>query len=115
MLTKRGLPSKSWQEKLTRIFGTDIWRDEFYSKTCEDDLFFGVTEKTERIVAPNDVGNFMIKRMETAFHSVLKETGELKNSKNNTIFILIFASGNPKGSSPAMKIAKDLIKNLKNE
>ncbi len=34
----------------------------------------------------------------------------LRNSKNNPLYLLCFASGNPKGAKTAIKIAQDILK-----
>jgi hypothetical protein len=37
-------------------------------------------------------------------------TGQKKNSKNNPLYLLCFASGNPMGAKTAIKIAQDILK-----
>src|SRR5690606_24688387 len=39
LLTKNGHPPEGFADRLTRFFGTDDWKDAFYSTTAQDDLF----------------------------------------------------------------------------
>jgi len=45
-----------------------------------------------------------------AFAGVAENPLLLRNSKNNPLYLLCFASGNPRGAKTAIKIAQDILK-----
>src|SRR5206468_3120179 len=47
LLTRKEPPPKNWADALTRFFGNDEWRQEFYTKKKER-MLFGGDEETER-------------------------------------------------------------------
>ena len=56
------------------------------------------------------MSNFIINRLKSIFAGVANNPLVLKNSKNNPLYLLCFASGNPRGSKTAIKIAQDILK-----
>jgi hypothetical protein len=44
------------------------------------------------------------------FKGVANNPLPLYNSKNNPLYLLCFAAGNPKGAPTAVKIAQDILK-----
>lgn len=55
------------------------------------------------------IGKFLIKRMKTIFVGVAPTTKALYNSRNNPMYLLCFAAGNPVGASTAIRIADYLL------
>jgi three-Cys-motif partner protein len=109
LLTRNKPPPKKWADVLTRVFGNEDWKHEFYSKKTERTLFGD--EETERKEANFErIGRFMLKRLETVFAQVAPNPLILRNSKGVPIYLLCFAAGNPKGAPTAVKIAKDILK-----
>ncbi len=53
--------------------------------------------------------DFFVGRLKTIFAGVAENPKLLRNSKNNPIYLLCFASGNPKGARTAIKIAQDIL------
>lgn len=99
---------KSWSDDLDKIFGTHDWFDRFYSQKREETLF-GESETITKEANFDKIASFYIERLKEIFAGVVEEPLYLYNSTNNPIFLLCFASGNKKGSRPAIKIAKDII------
>jgi three-Cys-motif partner protein len=99
---------KKWSNDLDKIFGTHNWIDEFYCKKQETTLF-GDNETTVKTANFDKIASYYIKRLKEIFSGVVEEPMYLYNSTNNPIFLLCFASGNEKGSKPAIKIAKEII------
>ncbi|MFN4261780.1 MAG: three-Cys-motif partner protein TcmP [Gemmataceae bacterium] len=109
LLTKNEPPPPLWADALTRFFGNEEWKQEFYPKRKELTLFG--EEETERKEANFErIGQFFLKRLKTVFAQVATNPLIMNNSKGVPIFLLCFAAGNPKGAPTAVKIAKDILK-----
>lgn len=109
LLTKNEPPPQNWADALTRFFGNEDWKQEFYSKKTERTLFGD--EETERKEANFErIGRFFLKRLETVFAQVAPNPLILTNSQGVPIYLLCFAAGNPRGAPTAVKIAKDILK-----
>lgn len=107
MLTRRE-PDPSWCHRLDCLFGTEKWKDEFYRPNKQMHLF-DKDESLEKQANFNTISNFFVKRLESIFPKVSKRPLELRNSKNIPIFLLCFASSNPKGAKTAIKIANHIL------
>jgi three-Cys-motif partner protein len=109
LLTKNEPPPSVWADALTRFFGNEEWKQEFYPKKKELTLFG--EEETERKEANFErIGQFFLKRLKTVFAQVATNPLIMSNSKGVPLFLLCFAAGNPKGAPTAVKIAKDILK-----
>jgi three-Cys-motif partner protein len=109
LLTRNEPPPKNWADALTRFFGNEEWKQEFYAKKKERTLFG--EEETERKEADFErIGRFFLKRLKTVFAQVAPNPLILTNSRGVPIYLLCFAVGNPKGAPTAVKIAKDILK-----
>lgn len=107
MKERSDIPEK-WSADLDKIFGTHNWFNEFYKEKKEATLF-GENEIVEKTANFDKIATYYIKRLKEIFAGVVEEPMYLYNSTNNPIFLLCFASGNKKGSRPAIKIAKEII------
>jgi three-Cys-motif partner protein len=108
MLTRDRKPSPSWSEKLTRIFGTSAWEDEFYASSSMTSIL-DPEQEIEYIYKTadrNSIVQFFAGRLRTVFTEVAKP-GLLFNSKG-LLFVLFFAGSNKTG----VKIANDLLRGL---
>lgn len=108
MLTRDRKPSPGWSEKLTRVFGTAAWEDQFYSSShmtsiLDPDQEVEFVHKTADL---NRVVDFFVKRLGTVFTEVAKP-GLLFNSRG-VLFVLFFAGGNRTGA----RIANDLLRGI---
>jgi three-Cys-motif partner protein len=109
LLTKSAPPSQAWSDSLTRLFGTDEWRDVFYHQIKQQTLF-GTEEHVSRDADFEKISQFVVNRLKTIFPAVAEKPLPLRNSKNNPLYLLCFAAGNPTGSATALKIANYLLK-----
>lgn len=110
LLTRQELPEQAFSDKLTRIFGIDEWKQAFYKKEAQANLF---SEGEEIIKDTNfeEIGKFFISRLETIFSKVAPKYKALYNSRRNPMYLLCFAAGNPVGAPTAVKIADYLLRN----
>jgi len=114
LMKKRKDIPKEWANDLDKIFGTHEWFNEFYEEKIEQTLF-GKDEVISKIANFDKIAKCYIKRLNEIFSGVIDKPMYLYNSTNNPIFLLCFASGNEKGSKPAIKIAKDIIGKISND
>lgn len=105
LLTKEAPPPPVWEEKLTRFFGTDAWRDRFYPSQTD---MFGYRVNT-KLANADSIKQFFIERLATIFAAVAPNPLVLTNSRNNPLYLLCFAAGNPKGAQTALKIARHIL------
>ncbi|MBU4306115.1 MAG: three-Cys-motif partner protein TcmP [Candidatus Omnitrophica bacterium] len=99
----------AWASKLDNILGTTEWRTVFYRATSEETLF-GAETGFIKDADFSKISDFVMQRLNSIFSGVAKNPLLLRNSKNNPLYLLCFASGNPRGASIAIKIAQDILK-----
>lgn len=109
LLTRNGPPPESWAQCLTRLFGTDSWKEAFYRRTEGQDLFDRTDEKLVKDATYAAIGKFFVERLNSIFPGVASHPLALYNSKGVPIYLLCFAAGNPKGAATAVKIADHLL------
>jgi three-Cys-motif partner protein len=109
LLTKSGPPPKAWAQALTRLFGSDEWSNAFYPSQKVLTLFGEEDLQTKR-ADYEKISVFFVERLKTVFTAVAENPLPLLNSRNNPLYLLCFASGNPVGSRTAIKIAQDILK-----
>lgn len=108
MLTRDRKPSPSWSDKLTRVFGTATWEEQFYSSSLMTSIL-NPEQEIELVYKTGDrtrVVDFFAERLRTIFAEV-SSPGFLFNSKS-LLFVLFFASNNKTG----VKIANDLLRDI---
>jgi three-Cys-motif partner protein len=108
LLKKDGKINEVNKNKLNSLFGVSDWFDIFYSKNKSNELFCTV-ETTEKNANFQFISKYFVKRLKTIFSGVAEKPLPLFNSKNNPLYLLCFASGNPKGSKTAIKIANYIL------
>lgn len=69
------------------------------------------TEQIEKVADFESISQYFVERLKTVFAGVADNPLVLYNSCNNPLYLLCFASGNPKGSKTAIKIAQEILKN----
>ncbi|OHD67542.1 MAG: hypothetical protein A2W19_01580 [Spirochaetes bacterium RBG_16_49_21] len=111
LLKNDGQIKSAMKNKLDDLFGTKEWFNEFYKITIDDHLF-GSEEKLEKDVDFDKITEYFIRRLKTIFSKVAEKPAKLVNSKNNPLFLLCFAAGNPKGSKTAVKIADYILSGI---
>jgi len=110
LLTERP-PTGGWADRLTTFFGTEAWREAFYRASPQASLF-GAPAEADRDVDWRQVESFFVERLKTVFAAVSQKPRRLMNSMSVPLYLLFFASANPKGSKTAIKIANHLLENI---
>ncbi len=110
LLTKSGKIPDAWRRSLDRLLGTTDWYDEFY-RVEKTFTLFGQEERVVRATA-DSIGRYFNKRLKTVFADVADQPGVLRNSANVPLYLLCFAVGNARGATPALRIAKSLLKGV---
>lgn len=105
-------------DSITRLLGTDEWRQEFYAPQRQSDLF-GNESGDAREADHHEMLKYVSKRLKGLFPAVtepriLYQAGDSKNPSGAPLFALYFAASNPspKAYGLAMKIAKDVLNAL---
>ena len=111
LLQKNEAPPQGWADRVSAVFGTGDWEDEFY-KPRKNDTLFGSEETKEREADYRAVADFFIRRLAGVFEGVAKNPRMLRNSRNCPLYLLCFAAGNPKGAPTAVKIAQNILGGL---
>lgn len=106
------------EESITRLLGTDEWRQVFYAPKRQGSLFGG-DDGDEREADHRQMLNFVSKRLKELFPAVtdpkiLYQAGDSKNPSGAPLFALYFAASNPspKAYGLATKIARDVLNAL---
>lgn len=111
---------ETWEKCINRILGDSDWQTEFYKKDPQISLFDIYPEKDhvehERRIKdanPEQIKQYIIKRLQTIFPCVSKNPRIFRNSKNSPIFLFCFAISNPstKAQGLALRIADYILKN----
>jgi three-Cys-motif partner protein len=108
MLTRDGQISKQWRDRLDSMFGASDWYEAFYETKSTTSLF-GQDDRTAKTADLGAIGRYYIRRLKTVFAAVAENPLSLFNSKNNPLYLLCFAAGNPKGAPTAVKIAQHIL------
>jgi len=112
LLRNDGQISETVKLRLDELFGTKDWQDNFLQKNPQTDLF-DPTPKMMKKVNLTGIADYFNNRLKTIFEKVASNPLRLTNSKNNPLYLLCFASGNPKGADIAVRIAQHIMKEKK--
>lgn len=107
MLPKSGKMPDKWVERLNRLFGTEDWIESFYQNEGPDLFGEEITSKTQQVF--ETLSDYVTGRLATVFAKTHKKPLILRNRSGAPIFLLCFASGNPKGAGIAVSIAQHII------
>jgi three-Cys-motif partner protein len=111
LLTRSGDIPAEWRTRLDKLLGTQDWYDEFYRVEHAPTLFGNDEERV--VKATNQtIGRYFNDRLKSVFPGVA-EPGVLRNSVNCPLYLLCFASGNPKGAPIALKIATHILREVR--
>lgn len=95
---------------LNEMFGTKDWFEEFFKEKEIRGLFETQTifEKTANL---DSIAEYFNRRLESVFAGVAKNPLKLYNSKNNPLYLLCFAVGNPnpRAKGLALKFANYIL------
>jgi hypothetical protein len=110
MLIRNRKPPETWRRRLTKVFGTADWEEEFYSTTQSRSLFAptGFVEFTGKTADHRKISDFFVKRLGSEFKAVADPL-PLYNSTGSLLFLLYFAATNNRGAELGIRIAQDII------
>lgn len=111
LMTKSDLPPGEWAAKLTRFFGNEEWKEKFYGPKQQPGLFDDGTE-LEKSAKHDELKAYFVDRLKAIFPGVALNPLTQFNSTNSPMFLLCFATANPRASviKAALKIAHHLLK-----
>jgi len=110
LLKKDGNISPGATRVLDDLFGSHDWFDEFFKPTSQPDLF-GTSGSLTKVANFDSIALYFNKRLESIFAGVADNPLKLYNSKNNPLYLLCFAIGNPnpKAKELALRFAKHIL------
>ena len=106
--------SRGNEDRLTGVFGDESWREPQHEPAqipMFPDLFpESDSIETDRGVAA--IAKLYLSKLDSVFARVAPEPRTLSNSRNSPMYMFMFAAGNPKGASIALRIANHLLTGL---
>ncbi len=108
LLRRDGEIDEAYSKRLDAIFGTHDWYNAFYHREKHPTLF-GEEERIQKQATIQNIAEYFIERLQTIFAGVALNPLPLYNSRNNPLYLLCFAAGNPKGAPTAVDIAQDIL------
>jgi len=110
LLKRDGQISPEWRKSLDSMLGSSDWYDVFYKTWKFTNIFGSEQTGTIKLADFDLISEYFVKRLKTVFAGVAENPRPLLNSRNSPLYLLCFASGNPKGAPTAIKIAQDILK-----
>ena len=109
LLKKNGEIKLAEKRRIDDMFGTTDWFDAFFQEKTQQGLF---EEKTafEKKANLDAIAEYFNNRLKSIFAMVAENPLRLYNSRNNPLYLLCFAAGNPKGAPIAVKIAQHILR-----
>ena len=110
LLKKDGNLTESVKLRLDNMFGVDDWFEAFF-KPKQKRTLFDVETGFEKVANLDSIAEYFNQRLESIFAGVAKTPLKLYNSKNNPLYLLCFAVGNPnpKAKGLALKFANHIL------
>ena len=108
MMTNTGKIDQAWKDKLSILFGTEGWYDEFYP--LEQKSFFGTGDKIKD-ASTDHILRYIQERLKGVFAAVTNPA-VLYNSRGFPLFALVMGVSNPNAKRQALGIGNHLIKQL---
>ncbi len=108
LLVRDGDIPASWVARLDTMFGTHGWFDAFYMTEAQPGLF-GEECHTRRAADVSDIARYFVGRLGEIFPGVARNPLALRNSKDTPLFLLCFATANPRALGPALRIAEYIL------
>jgi three-Cys-motif partner protein len=103
-------PDGPWADRLTKLFGTSAWRERFYRRRSDEDLFGGSAQAWTKIGSVDAILAFFLERLREVFARIVEHPLILENSRRSPMYALCFAAGNPRGAVAAVRIASHLTR-----
>lgn len=108
MMTNTGEMDETWKKKLSILFGTDSWYEEFYP--VKQPTLFGTIDKIKD-ASTEHILRYIRSRLGTVFPAVSK-TAVLYNTRGSPLFALVMGVSNPNAKKQALGICNHLIDQL---
>lgn len=102
-----GTVDSTHEPAVTRIYGTDEWKQAFLKPREQGDMFDGPVQH-DKVVTPESAADFMIERMKTVFAGGVLDERIPLGQHSYASYYLLFAFGN--SSDKARKLARRLAK-----
>ncbi len=110
LLPRRGdVRSVGNERRLDRVFGDDSWRN-LQHLPAQRSLFGDDQVETDQGVSA--IVEIYRRRLDRAFAQVAPSTRTFRNSRNSPMYELMFAAGNPRGATLAIKFADYVLTRL---
>jgi three-Cys-motif partner protein len=115
LLNRNGKIREARKRRLDILFGEDKWFSLLYKRSTNTRLFESeVIEDFKKVTDPFPlITDYYLNRLRELFPQVAEKPLIMKNSSNTPIFLLCFASANPKGGPIAVKIANHILRRNK--
>ncbi|HDZ22825.1 MAG TPA: three-Cys-motif partner protein TcmP [Phycisphaerae bacterium] len=110
LLTQSGNIPTKWADRLTNLFGTPTWQEEFYQNA--PDGLFGSTGVSRKACDWMDIAGLWNERLRSVFADVADNPRMLHNSTGAPLFLFCFAAANPKGAPIAKRIAGHILEHM---
>ena len=109
LLPRHGKIPDGWRARLTRVFGTDDWYDEFYRPARTRPLFGEAA--IIKTGSYNAIADYYQDRLRTVFPAVAANPKVLQNCRGMPLFLLCFAVGNdsPNAIGAALRISEHIL------
>lgn len=111
LLNKNGKINKGRRKSLDNLFGNEDWFEMFFDERERINL---ITQQPEKYFVKKasfeTIAQYFNDRLKSIFADVAPNPLFLTNSNNSPIFLLCFATGNPKGAPIAVRIAQNILK-----
>lgn len=110
LLRNDGKISEGARAILDELFGCSEWFDEFF-KPNEKPTLFDIEPGLEKVANFDSIATYFNQRLGTVFAGVADRPLKLYNSRNNPLYLLCFAIGNPnpKAKGLALKFANHIL------
>lgn len=105
-LPANGVVPDAFAQRLTRIFGTEEWRQALYVRKSRRSLFDEEDEEYQVSRGIDAIGEYFLDRLSTVFEGVADTPRVLANKTKTPLFLLCFAASNKKGAPIALRLAK---------
>jgi three-Cys-motif partner protein len=110
LTTRSGKIPPKWEARLNRMLGEAEWRDAFYIEEKLHSLFHdGTTARKIKTTDTAHVERYLVTRLKSIFPFVAEHGLVLRNSRNQPMFLLMFACANKRGGSIALRIAQHVL------
>jgi hypothetical protein len=92
------------------MFGCSDWYGEFF-KPSQKPTLFDLEPSLEKVANFDSIAEYFNRRLGTVFAGVADRPLKLYNSRNNPLYLLCFAIGNPnpKAKGLALKFANHIL------